>query len=401
VEALHNAAVGPKTTRAVDGRVRAGDIPELTTLRIAAAMCVIVSHLDSLRVVSAEHLHAVLDGGRPAVSFFFILSGFIMNHNYPTLRWTDATATKQYARSRVARLYPTLVLALAIAAPVGLYLMMSNNRAQLLTFYALKDRYSAWLGVSALAQLTGTTGWFPVAAINQPWNGPAWSLSCEFFFYALFPFIRPALARRSSRSLILLIIVGWILQGLWIAAIKAYIPPNRAGFLVSQFPIIHCFEFVLGICSGMLLVRLTSRQLAGLMLVSGAVSMLVFIQLHVVHPLMPAFFGFSPLFAAFIVLTAIGSGSVWLKPLRNRVLVALGHASYALYMIHVPILVAASVLGVAAIFGWIWVPFLLLASCAVHFYFADPVRRRLLGRRTRSTKRPPPAEGPSAHLVVD
>jgi peptidoglycan/LPS O-acetylase OafA/YrhL len=328
-------------------------------------------------------LHALLDGGRPAVSFFFILSGFIMNHNYPMLRWTDAAATKQYARSRFARLYPTLVLALAIAVPAGLYLMMSNNRAQLLTFYALKDRYPAWLSVSALAQLTGTTGWFPVAAINQPWNGPAWSLSCEFFFYALFPCIRPALARRSSRSLFLLIIVGWILQGLWIAAIKAHVPPNRAGFLVSQFPITHCFEFVLGICSGMLSARLSSRQLAGFLVIGSAAAVLVFIQLHLVYPLLPAYFGLSPLFAAFIVLTAIGSGSVWLKPLRNRILVALGHASYALYMIHVPILVAASVFGVAAIFGWFWLPFLLLASCAVHFKFAEPMRRRLLRRRTR------------------
>jgi peptidoglycan/LPS O-acetylase OafA/YrhL len=365
-------------------QARASDIPELTTLRVAAALCVVVSHMHGLGVVSAERLHAILDGGRPAVSFFFVLSGFIMNHTYPVLRWTDAAATKQYARARFARLYPTLVLALAMALPVGLYLLMSNDRAQLLAFYALKERYPVWLSVSALAQLTGTTGWFPVAAINQPWNSAAWSLSCEFFFYALFPLIRPLLARRSSRGLLLVIVLGWVLQGLWIAAIKAYVPPNRAGFLISQFPITHCFEFVLGICSGMLSAKLTSRQLAGLMVVSCAASVLAFIQLHLVRASMPAYFGLSPLFATFIVLTAIGSGSVWLKPLRNRILVALGHASYALYMIHVPILLAASVFGLAVRFGWSWLPFLLLASYAVHFYFAEPLRRRLLRRPGRT-----------------
>jgi len=367
----------------IPNRAGADDIPELTTLRIAAALCVVVSHLHGFGAVSAERLHDILDGGRPAVSFFFVLSGFIMNHKYPRLSWRDVPATKRYAESRFSRLYPTLVLALLIALPAGIFLALTNDGSRLLKLYAIKDRYSLWLPLSALAQLTGSTGWIPAAAINQPWNGPAWSLSCEFFFYALFPFIRPALYVRRSRTLLMVIVLGWILQGFWIGTIDALVPPNRSGFIVSQFPITHCYEFVLGVCSGILFNRLTRRQLAAFVLLMGSVSMLTIGTLHFSNSLMPAYYGMSPLFAAAIAAAAMASGSVWLSPLRNTVLVSLGHASYALYMIHVPILIMASILGLASVFGWFWLPILMLVSCLIHFRFAEPVRRHLLYGRAR------------------
>jgi peptidoglycan/LPS O-acetylase OafA/YrhL len=378
----------------ISNQAGTSDIPELTTLRIFAALCVVVSHLHGLGAVSAERLHAILDGGRPAVSFFFVLSGFIMNHKYPRLSWRDAAASRQYAKSRFSRLYPTLVLALVIALPAGIFLVITNDSGQLLKLYALKDRYSLWLVLSALAQLTGSTGWIPAAAINQPWNGPAWSLSCEFFFYALFPFIRPALHRRPLPILLTVIVLGWILQGFWIGAVKTLIAPNRAGFLVSQFPITHTFEFVLGVCSGIISSRLTRRRLAIFISVMSSATLLMFGALHFFNSFMPVYYGMSPLFAAAIVATAMGSGSVWLLPLRNSVLISLGHASYALYMIHVPILAMASIVGIAALFGWWWLPILMLASCLIHFRFAEPVRRYLLHRHTRPVSHRPPQTVP-------
>jgi peptidoglycan/LPS O-acetylase OafA/YrhL len=106
------------------------EIPELTSTRCIAALCVVVSHLHGLGFISAPALHDFLDGGRPAVSFFFILSGFIMNRNYPSLR---GSATKRYMRSRLARLYPTVILSLMIALPAGLYMAATSERAHLLT----------------------------------------------------------------------------------------------------------------------------------------------------------------------------------------------------------------------------------------------------------------------------
>jgi peptidoglycan/LPS O-acetylase OafA/YrhL len=368
------------------------DIPELTALRILAALCVVVSHLHGFGIVSAEHVHRILDGGRPAVSFFFVLSGFIMNHKYPHLHAGDYVATKRYAQSRVARLYPTLLLALCIAFPSVIYLAATHAREQLLEFYALKDHYSFWLIASALAQILGLTGWIPAAAINQPWNGPAWSLSCEFLFYAVFPFIRPILQQQSSKLIISTVIMAWILQGIWIVAIDAFIAPNRAGFLVYQFPLTHIFEFMLGICAGIVVSRFNGHQLNVLSIVTTIIAMLVLAVIYFLKAYMPAYYGLTPIFAVLIVGTVRSSGSLWLAPLRNGIVVALGHASYALYMIHVPILIGASVLGIATRIGWFWLPLVMLASLLIHYGYAEPVRRFLLGR-PRSFQRQPATSG--------
>jgi peptidoglycan/LPS O-acetylase OafA/YrhL len=368
-------------------RVVESDIPELTALRILAALCVVVSHLHGLGIVSASRFHEIVDGGRPAVSFFFVLSGFIMIHRYPRLHWTDRAVTKRYAQSRIARLYPTLLLSLLLALPTVIYLASAHANARLLSFYALKDHYLFWLVASALAQLSGLTGWIPAAAINQPWNGPAWSLSCEFFFYALFPLLRAALQRHSTRTLLLALMTGWTLQGLWIVAIQTIASPNRAGFLVSQFPVTHLFEFVLGICAGILVGRLNRRQSTMLITLAALLSLLIFNALHLSHSAMPAYYGLSPLFAAAIMATVRASGTLWLAPLRHQLFQALGHASYALYMIHIPILVGASVLGIAADLGWLWLPLLMLTSCCIHYCYAEPIRRWLLNRPEVNVKK--------------
>jgi peptidoglycan/LPS O-acetylase OafA/YrhL len=360
------------------------DLPELTSLRVLAALCVVVSHIHALGLASAPRVHDWLDGGRPAVAFFFVLSGFIMHHVYPDLRASDHEASRRYAMARFARLYPTLLLAFCLALPSGLYLTQTHATHGLLQFYALNGRYAQRLMESGLAQLFGLTGWIPAAAINQPWNGAAWSLSCEFFFYAMFPIIQPLVQRRSSRSLGLMLLAVWVLQGCAMVAIQSTIPANRAGFLIYQFPLVHLFEFLLGLCAGIMSAR-ASRQPLWLLGIGAALATVSMqLGIHLAHLQMPASYALSPLFALIIVWVARASGTPWLAPLRYRSFVALGHASYALYIVHVPILVAAAVFGLGANAGWLWVPALMLMSLAIHYGFAEPSRRLLLGHARRA-----------------
>jgi peptidoglycan/LPS O-acetylase OafA/YrhL len=360
--------------------IAANDIPELTGLRVAAALCVVVSHLHGVGIVAAARAHQILDGGRPAVSFFFVLSGFIMNHKYPLLDARDAAATRRYARSRFARLYPTLLFSLFLALPTVIYLMTTLARQQLLEFYAIKDHYTLWLSASAVAQLLGLTGWIPAAAINQPWNGPAWSLSCEFFFYVIFPFLRPVLQRWSSKVIAAAMILAWLLQGMWIIALHALVASNRSAFLVYQFPMTHLFEFMAGIGAGILITRFDRKQFSAFACVTTLLALLMLAAVAFAGGDMPASYGLTPLFVVLIVAVVWSSGSRWLAPLRHRVVTALGHSSYALYIIHIPILVAAAVLGIARPLGWLWLPALMLASLAVHYGYAEPVRRWLIRR---------------------
>lgn len=361
-------------------RARPPELPELTACRSIAALCVVVSHLHALGFISAPSLHYFLDGGRPAVSFFFVLSGFILNHNYSISTSSGTDRIKEYALARFARLYPTILIALIIALPTVVQLYTSDSRTELLSLFALKDNYLFWLSLSALAQLLVVTGWLPFASLNQPWNGPAWSLSCEFFFYAVFPFIQPLVKALETKRLLFLCILGWLLQGLWIISAHIFLPSNRAPFIISQFPLTHLFEFLAGIVAGTISARLHPGQspdrwrsllLVGMVALCIAVATLSF-------EFLPRYYFHTPSYVILIVLLARYSGGKPLAPLRSPLLQRLGHSSYALYMLHIPILSLALIFYGRDALGWLWIAVLLSLSYFVHYLIAEPLRRALM-----------------------
>jgi len=98
------------------------------------------------------------------VTFFFILSGFVLTYANVAFVGTDfvmRNAPKRFITERVARLWPAYLVGLALAVPVFLH--------------------SASL-IDAVLVFTMLQAWVPSAALA--WNAPAWSLSNEMFFYA-------------------------------------------------------------------------------------------------------------------------------------------------------------------------------------------------------------------------
>lgn len=69
---------------------------------------------------------------------------------------------------------PAYLLAFVIFLPIAIYSELLNGGGAL----AL---------LTAVLQLTLMQSWVPSVALQ--WNGSAWSLSVEAFFYALFPFL--------------------------------------------------------------------------------------------------------------------------------------------------------------------------------------------------------------------
>jgi peptidoglycan/LPS O-acetylase OafA/YrhL len=149
-----------------------------------------------------------------------VLSGFVLTFNCSKL--SDGHARWRFDAARFARIYPVVLLALVIAA-IGVTYAYGRSDL-LLAWYALHAHVDAALGVSLAPQLTMTTGWFPLAAIYQPWNGPAWSIACEMSFYPLFPLLLVALRRRPGRQLLLICGAGWAAQAAWIFALKVFVP---------------------------------------------------------------------------------------------------------------------------------------------------------------------------------
>ena len=143
-----------------------GIVPALTSIRFIAALTVVLSHyreLDLLNVPSA--FFTFVDGGRSAVSLFFVLSGFILTHTY---REELATrGARDFYVARLARIYPNVLFALAIASVVTAWLLLTHNNALFLNWFALKGAISLSLAASFVCQLLLVTAWLPFAAMNR------------------------------------------------------------------------------------------------------------------------------------------------------------------------------------------------------------------------------------------
>ncbi len=367
-------------------------LPALTGLRFVAALAVVVSHFMANRVVPRyDAAVGFLDGGRTAVSLFFVLSGFVLALNYPSVQ--GRAQLRRFYVARFSRIYPMVLLALVVSTPTVLYALSAPDC--LLQWYSVDSAAGPKLAASLIAQLTMLTAWFPLAAINQPWNGPAWSVSCEVFFYLLFPLLIAALAGRRLRVLAAVVLSGWAAQAAWIWGVRAVLPANRGGFVVSQFPVTHLFEFVLGICAAVWFARSGRQWLEapGRRRMVLAVALTGIVVLSAARLSDPRYLLMSPLFALLVLglATRPAAGGSWLAwPL----LVLLGESSYALYLLHVPLMHLFDMAGVSGAAGWVAMAATIGLSVVAFRCYETPMRV-VLRRRLSGSARQPSGHGPS------
>lgn len=160
---------------------------ELTSARFLAAFAVLLGHLQPFLKLS-ETTVTHFTGGF-GVSFFFVLSGFILTYRYwddfrGGVAWRDY---RPYFVARVARVYPSYVFALLLIT--ALYAYFDSVRPGLL-------EYPRNLWVSWFSNLFAIQTFAFGAITHQFWNGPGWSISTEFGFYAMCPFFLAFVARR-------------------------------------------------------------------------------------------------------------------------------------------------------------------------------------------------------------
>lgn len=142
----------------------------LTSLRFIAAAMIVISHahpiFGSLGIANAAPLGQ-------GVSFFFVLSGFILAYNYPQLETLHAV--KRFWLARFARVYPLHL----VTCILWIALIFDFNR----------DIY--FPGYEGLGKLITNIlllqAWIPFKEWSLSFNGVSWSLSVEFFFYLCFP----------------------------------------------------------------------------------------------------------------------------------------------------------------------------------------------------------------------
>jgi peptidoglycan/LPS O-acetylase OafA/YrhL len=291
-------------------------IEALTFYRFVAAALVVFNHLDK-SIVN-------FDFANQMVTFFFVLSGFVMTVAYYS---KEEFSTQSYVIHRISRIVPVYLVALA------------------LIMYVRPVSVSA-----AIMNLTFLQAWFPPYPLSA--NYPAWSLSVEMFFYVSFPLILANMKKVPAGQFMLVAVICWgFTQAVSMNLLNSPFYtgfPSRSHDLIFYFPLGHLCSFLLGMgAASMFLHNKPQWRISAVpsFLAIAAILMLVAFdyQLEVLISSMVGYefrLGgsfYAPLFTALILLTAL-SDNFFTRALSLKVPVLLGEASYAMYILQVPII---------------------------------------------------------------
>lgn len=357
----------------------------LTSLRFFAAAFVFASHLAFLHnsdsnAIGVFYAH-LMSRGFIGVTFFFILSGFILSHSYGADGGARTSDWRGFMAGRVARIYPLHLLTLLFAVPMTVW----NNH----------DRELAALLPESLANAALLQAFVPMG--QGLLNSPAWSLSAEMFFYAMFPL----LLLQRTRVLVGLFAVTVAFQ--WMA-LRLGAQDPLAQYLVYVFPCSRIGDFIVGMLLYRVFLRfpvIPARLATGLQL--GAVALLVLFFAHkwgrfsISHL---DIYYVTPLAA--IVLAFAWSNGALAKKLSGRAMVFLGQASFALYMLHFPLIHYGQLLRVQVfqasgpvadvVFSAAYFTVSVVLAGLLFVFYEGPMQKRVLQLLRRR-----PAPAPAAH----
>lgn len=304
------------------------DLPKmraLNALRYIVAVLVLLSHSKfGANGVMPPILYAALAQGGRRVTIFFVLSGFVLAiAHLGALERKEPIDFKKFMLKRIVRLYPAYIAALLLLLPWVIYILRKDggfSPAYLFAFFA--------------SHFTLLQAWYPPLTTEPAWLSQGWTLSVQFFFYAIFPFILVPLARIPVRRGLLLS-AGFVVSMALVRLTIVNLNVNYTDW-AWHWPLVRTGEFLLGVVAGLAVAK-HQFSASHLKLVSGAAVALLVIGafVDISASQLPWTLGYlspflvSPFFALALV--------VWVSQVKSGLLChplfePLGKASYSLYL---------------------------------------------------------------------
>ncbi|MGI4850268.1 MAG: acyltransferase family protein [Janthinobacterium lividum] len=210
------------------------ELGSLTSLRFFAALAIVVHHCNGV-FWPAKNL-GPLDAG---VSFFFVLSGFILTYAHSGMP-AGAASRWAFYRARLVRIFPLHLLTLALT----------------MVLVDVPEPFDARV-LAANALLLHA--WIPLDRYFFSYNYVSWSISTELFFYLLFPFLL-----HTGRARLRACFFGTLLlvAALAVASYLGHLPSwqtthdhlSATGLLYTN-PLARLAEFVLGMLAARVYLR--------------------------------------------------------------------------------------------------------------------------------------------------
>lgn len=314
----------------------------LTGLRWLAAFTVFLHHAGGRFGLPRSSVPL----GSLAVSFFFVLSGFILTYVYADRLKSSARSIGRFYFTRWARIWPLhvvcLILCLAVLTPANKFHDLSATGPQL------------------VANVLLVQSWIP----NDDWvfsfNGVSWSISTELFFYICFPLLLLGGARRFWFKLVAVwtIVLGILVTAGPLESLEAFSAVDffRLGHVN---PLVRLAEFATGMAVGHLFLRFPDARLTGtrwgdtilelgiVALICGWIPLLRGLGIMTFVDAMPfsgkslvSWFRIaSPVLPFALAIYVFARSGGWLaRVLSSRGFVYLGEISFAFYMVHMMVI---------------------------------------------------------------
>jgi len=298
----------------------------LTGLRCFAAINIVLFHFSNPNWFGI--LAPVVNAGYASVSFFILLSGFVLAYNYADRARAGKLDKVRFWKARFTRLYPIYLLSILLSA--------GNLKGE----YGAHTHAMFWAGLALTPLLL--QGWIPEIATFL--NTPAWTMSAECSYYVAFPWLaswkRPVTFRPHLVKMACVWFLGMVPGALYIIFNPDGIAhPDRwsSGPWLQALkftPYTHLASFVFGVMLASMdeMVPRASRLrvwlgLLGFAGLFGLLEMGPLVPYALIHDGL-----LMPLFGCMILGLAGENLLSFLFGLRPLVFV--GEASYCLYLLH-------------------------------------------------------------------
>ena len=298
----------------------------LFIIRFIAAIAVVLYHYEP-DILKNSFLHDLVNKFSEFVNFFYFISGFVLfiaNQKYFA---NDKFPKKEFWAKRIARIYPSYFTALLLT----------------LSFhYFVRPTFSS-IYVRLPLEVLMLQTWIYNSSINYP----SWSVSCELFFYLVFPYLTSILIKYFSK-LNIFKVLGFFLFNLVVFASLNQLTVNQNSnffnifqLILNNHPIPRLAIFIVGIYCGYLFyndkIGLLKNK-SNSTIISCTFFVLIFIVLYLI-PKNSNFLSFgilTPLYFIFVLsLTNINENLRDI--LSNKYFIYAGDISYGIYIFQFPV----------------------------------------------------------------
>lgn len=308
--------------------------PGLHALRFFAALAVVVAHVELLKSYHdypnlADNL-AVYELGRIAVTFFFVLSGFLITYLLLEERQETGTISigKFYLR-RILRIWPLYYLVVLLA-----FVVLPHVKSLAIPSMAVAaDQQNAILGLFLVLLPQVALSLYP----PYPYAEPLWSIGVEEQFYLLWPLLM-ARFRNVLMPAVVIVIAGVTVKAGALAYASKLTDPSQLAFwnhFIDYFYFNRFECMAIGAVGAWLVFERKERVLR--VLFSKPVQLLTYLLAAISvlttrgKPILQ--YGLHSLLFCIIILNVAANENSLLK-LRASGFTLLGNISYAMYLLH-------------------------------------------------------------------